>query len=434
MAFRKLSAKERRELNRGTDPAKIAERMPEDTGNPHWQRSFAWVAKRVVAGSASQSEIDRFRGEPRKILQRMKRACRPEGRLAILAEYQQNVPGLAEALAAVEPDGPDPDALKTGADLIRELPQVLFLWNPWIPRGMITLVIAAPGIGKSAFAMGALARAVTCAGTWPDGKTSLLAPGKVLYVDTESGQAMLSERLQQWKLPAERIILPKSDDVLGTVKLDDPDDVFALRHFVQRQKPALVIIDSLRGSHSKAENDSRISGEILEALGKLAQESSAAIVVIHHTRKTEEGKTVTADDSRGSNALIAHARSVIAIDKPDPKSESVRVSVVKSNVAKFPEPFGFKFTKTGLTFGPAPRRPREEKKPSRGNEAEAFLLDFLANGPKPATEVQAAATKADISAQTLRRARKALGVITPRGGKSTWKLPPNLLNRVPRKN
>jgi putative DNA primase/helicase len=44
------------------------------------------------------------------------------------------------------------------------------------------------------------------------------------------------------------------------------------------------------------------------------------------------------------------------------------------------------------------------------SEAEAFLRDILANGPRPTTEVKAEARGAGISPRTLRRAQGKLGI------------------------
>ncbi|MGO9947484.1 MAG: hypothetical protein ACLPWG_11600 [Steroidobacteraceae bacterium] len=49
------------------------------------------------------------------------------------------------------------------------------------------------------------------------------------------------------------------------------------------------------------------------------------------------------------------------------------------------------------------------EKPER-SEAEEFLRDALAGGPRPATEIEAEAKGAGISWRTIRRAQKALGI------------------------
>lgn len=421
MPVRKLTEKELREQNRGTDPVKIAEKMAESVDSLRWQTRFCWVAQRIIAGKASKAEVERFNGDVRNVLLRAARAKKPASRSAIIAEYIGDNGGLAELFATVTADDPDPDAVSTGKDLIAALPNVRFLWKPFIPRGMVSMIIAAPGLGKTAFALGALVRAVVKPCRWPDGKTGPAKAGKVMYVDTECTQAVVADRLRVWNIAADRIILPKRD-VLDTLKIDDDDDVDILRETVRVHKPEMVVIDSLRGSHRMDENNSGVV-EVMESLAALARDSNVAIVVVHHTRKVFAGEKVTADTARGSNALTAIPRSVIAMDKPDSKSEWIRVSVVKSNVAKLPEPFGVLIKATGLQFGPAPVPSKEEKEPSALDKAMEFLKAFLAKKPRLAKDAYEAAGKQGIAAATLRRARKELGVVTPKGGKSTWSLP-----------
>ena len=48
------------------------------------------------------------------------------------------------------------------------IPPVSWLWPGWIPRGMITLLCAAPGAGKSYLALD-LARRLIAGLPWPDG-------------------------------------------------------------------------------------------------------------------------------------------------------------------------------------------------------------------------------------------------------------------------
>ena len=60
------------------------------------------------------------------------------------------------------------------------------------------------------------------------------------------------------------------------------------------------------------------------------------------------------------------------------------------------------------------------------DEAKDFLRDFLADGPKPSKEIQREARDLMLSGITLRRAKKALGIVNRRfefRGKYSWELP-----------
>ena len=66
-------------------------------------------------------------------------------------------------------------------------------------------------------------------------------------------------------------------------------------------------------------------------------------------------------------------------------------------------------------------------------EAKAFLRDILADGPIPAEDGEEAARAHLISKITLKRARKALGVVSNRsgglGGEGHWQWSPKGINR-----
>src|SRR5206468_2809215 len=62
-------------------------------------------------------------------------------------------------------------------------------------------------------------------------------------------------------------------------------------------------------------------------------------------------------------------------------------------------------------------------------EAQAFLREALADGPRAASDVEALARERGLAIGTVRRAKKPLGVVTRKagpadGGRWRWELPP----------
>ena len=101
----------------------------------------------------------------------------------------------------------------------------------------------------------------------------------------------------------------------------------ALREAIRIHKPYLVVIDALRSAHKGDENSSRVAG-VLEPLAEIARDTGVAILVIHHLRKLAHGEEVSMDSTRGSNALTAICRSILAIDAPDPEPQEPLAAVV----------------------------------------------------------------------------------------------------------
>ena len=67
------------------------------------------------------------------------------------------------------------------------------------------------------------------------------------------------------------------------------------------------------------------------------------------------GEEVSANSSRGSNAILALFRAQIGFDKPDPDSDWVRVRMLKQNLGLAPEAIGMQITSSGLEFGDSTR-------------------------------------------------------------------------------
>ena len=189
--------------------------------------------------------------------------------------------------------------------------------------------------------------------------------------------------------------MPFADDPLQPICLTNPEHIDRIEAILENDRPSLVVIDSLRGSHSDDENSSRVSA-VLQTLAALAEQSGVAFVVVHHTRKMHRDETIDANSSRGSNAITALARSQLAIDKPDPNSDWCRVRVLKENLGLKPQPVGFLITATGLQFGQAPAKPRTETAKDRARQfleanmragvwysAKSLLQDAEQNGLSP---------------------------------------------------
>src|SRR5262245_4970845 len=81
---------------------------------------------------------------------------------------------------------------------------VVWLWWPWIPRGMLTLIVGNPSVGKSTFLAGLMAMAtggpsLDATGRHKAGRV-LLLPGY-----EESFRVMTSPRLEAAKVRMDRV-------------------------------------------------------------------------------------------------------------------------------------------------------------------------------------------------------------------------------------
>lgn len=316
------------------------------------------------------------------------------------------------------------------ADVAKVIDGIKFLVKGWVPYGMVTLVIAAPGVGKSYFVLWSLVRPIVTGGLrWFTGLSGPKEPGYVMWCDTEGSNAINVDRIKKCGIPLDKILLPFPDDPLRQVDLSDPTHLKSMERRIANYKIKLVVVDSLRGAHSGDENSSRMD-QVLKQLVGLAERTQAAVVVIHHLNKTPDDIEPNINNSRGSNAIAANVRSALLMYKPNPKEDTVRVWVAKENLGIKPKPIGFKITSNGLTFCDAPEKERKEAT----TYAEQLLLtqELMDGEWKRAKPIQEEASSRGISNNKLQRAREELGItkendcVKKEDGIWWWRLPKKL--------
>lgn len=310
------------------------------------------------------------------------------------------------------------------ADAAKLVAKIKFLVPGFVPFGMVTGVIAQPGHGKSALILGGIVKPILTGAPWFT-QENCNTRGRVLWCPTENDMAITIDRMTKWKVPMDTLLLP-FDDPLASVNLMSDDDLKRIERRVTEYGIPLVVIDSLRGAHADDENNSRV-GQVLKSLAAIAERTGAAVIVVHHTRKLMEDEELSANSSRGSNAILALMRSQIGIDRPDPQSKWCRLRVLKENLGIAPPPVGFCVTERGLEYGPAPDKPRRGPK----DAAEDWLRNFMKPGKTyVAGDIIEVGKDSGHDERTLRRAAverlKIKPVAVRKGGKIshfTWTLP-----------
>jgi hypothetical protein len=287
-------------------------------------------------------------------------------------------------------------------ELAKDLPPIEWVWRGWIPRGMITLLGAAPGAGKSFLALD-LAKRIVQHESWPDGQVNTSQRRNILYVDAEQVPQLANERALSWGIPRSKLyfLLPEADDMIDFGKPRYRD---LLTEMAYQLQPELVILDSLSSISSKGENNVEDVRVVLGFLNMLAQEYKVGLVLIHHLRKgSNNGQLklwdVSMDDFRGSGHIIAMARSVMGVSVVQTAAEADRngprkVEIIKTNLGPYPEALGFEFAPLHpkgvfLNWGNAPQAYHE---PTKEEECREWLLMLITNAPegiKPKEAVEA---------------------------------------------
>jgi RecA-family ATPase len=309
--------------------------------------------------------------------------------------------------------------------------KVEWLWRDRIPLGALTIVEGIEGEGKSTL-LCAIAAAITLGYGLPGAEKSEPAP--VLWLSAEDDLArVLKPRLMAAGAVCERVY------AVGEPFTLDDRGILALRELIAQRKPRLVVIDPLfaftRGDANKG-SDSR---SLTNALKTIAEQFNVAMVLVRHV-----GKSKGFGDPRaaglysiewraaarcvllaGSDPDIPQSRALIQTKNNfGPPADSIGY-VIESNVLS---PSGARFSWTGKSELTARRilsAADDEEERSGRREAEDFLREALAQGEKPAKDVQKDARTLGITEITINRTKRALGIKSKKlgghfGSKGEW--------------
>ena len=133
-----------------------------------------------------------------------------------------------------------------------ELPEIEWLWEGWIPRGMLTLFGAMPSAGKSYVALD-LARRVIEGTSFPDG-TPVNDAGTVIYVDAENAPQIHNRRAIAWGMDRTKLYLMRPDEGRLMIDLTGEYDRDRLVEWAWSTHPALIVVDSLSSITTRGEN------------------------------------------------------------------------------------------------------------------------------------------------------------------------------------
>ena len=322
----------------------------------------------------------------------------------------------------------------TNADSVTVKP-IDWLWDGYLPRGMLALLAGLPGCGKSTLSL-AMAATITNAGRWPDG-TLMKNPGSVLIWSSEDQiDTTLVPRLMAMNADLSRVKF-----VTGFLGADgnrrsfDPSqDIRALEEQAASIPDLrLLILDPVLSAVGGDSHKAAETRRGLQAVVDMASARNIAVLGITHFRKGSSA-TDPAERVIGSQAFVALARMVLVASKvEDPEGSKLTriLARAKSNISA--DDGGFEFdleqyeVKSGIwaqgvqwggaISGSALTLLNQAENTDGNNDektiiddAVEFLQNMLAIGQVPSKEVEAEAKAAGISVATFRRAKKRLKV------------------------
>jgi hypothetical protein len=338
---------------------------------------------------------------------------------------------------------------------------VHWLWPRHIAIGCLTLIVGAPGNGKSYATIDLTAR-ITTGMPWPDG-APCPAGGVVLVSPEDDPGQVIRPRLDAAGADVSRVTLIDGVRVAGdngrTVERGySLDDLPATEQAIDATPGCrLLVIDpvgSVMGGDVDGHRDNEVRS-VLAPLAKLAREKGIAVVLVLHTRKSGGG---TADDrALGSRGFVGIARAVHHVIPQSNDADTLRYFLPgKINVGKKPPGLAFRITgePAAVAWEPEPvtltadaayrladgfgddasdaNDDDADAVASALFDAECVLGRLLIDGPRPcgdrtkpgAGTIRAEARDAGVSERTLQRAKAAINAGAYREhGVWHWRLP-----------
>jgi hypothetical protein len=308
-----------------------------------------------------------------------------------------------------------------------------FLWYPYVCLGTLGLLDGDPGDGKSQFTIWLCSR-ISRGQKLPNGDE--IKPANCFLFNFEDLKgAVIKKRLEANGADLSRVFIQSRPFQLSLEMAEWLDGEIA------EKKPSLVILDPIQAVMTGVDGNSNIDvREFMSRLSEIADMRRCAIICVRHFGKGSQDKAMK--KGLGSTDFVGISRNQFGLAK---RVDGVRGFIVFHMKTNFEQGESMLFT-----MGDADGRKGEQPKigfdkfteinaddffsaeaSRRGPDqderevAKEFLLDALVDGSKAATVLKSQGEARTISASTLDRARKELGIITAKKNKIWfWSLPP----------
>jgi len=311
--------------------------------------------------------------------------------------------------------------IKSLDDMGPDLPPIEWVWKDHIPRGLLSILGASQGSGKSFVGLD-LAYRIMHNVDFPDGAPIMHPGANIIYVEAEAVPQIIREGANYSKMAQKKLfpILADAGEMidLGLQKYQD-----RLTEMVAYLKPELIIIDSLSSVHTKGQNNVEDLRVLVGYLIRLAGWANCGLQLIHHIRKPSMGQRMMnvdfgMEDLSGSGYITQQARVVLGLrvvqtgPEFDPNGPR-ELKVLKSNLGAYPKPLGFTFeslSPEGARLKWNASAPREYREPTEADDCKEWLEELLkenSQGLRP-KEIKKMGKELGFSASMIDRVHRKL--------------------------
>lgn len=224
-----------------------------------------------------------------------------------------------------------------------ESKEVEWLWYPYIPKNMVTIIQGDPKCGKTFMLLDLISR-ITRGDNKPLSNEVFEVGNVILQNNDDPTDYTLANRLDiQGADKSKVFLIDESSEQLYF------DDLSRLENTIKEVKPSLIVFDPIQSFLGDININSQVEvRNALAPLKNIAEKYNCSIVLVQHLKKGYESKALY--KGVGSIDFIGFARSIIMVMK-EPSDKEIRLFVhTSSNVAKEGNCLSYKITNKGLEW------------------------------------------------------------------------------------
>lgn len=222
------------------------------------------------------------------------------------------------------------------------------------PRNYTTIIASKSGVGKT-WLMLKLACDMSVGGTICSMLAEKEPQRKILIFSGETGTELLNKRLSmtKWNFEPSNIKIYDLNDCVNAgyiLFFNEEVGQRTIWEIMNYEHPDVVFIDTLISFNSGDENTAKDMAPLFGFVNRLAKSFNCAVVVMHHTRKKQQGKRKEVSDQDeiiGSSALNRNIASAFIIVRDNKERALEKINIV-NNVKTWNEeiqPFMYTITK-----------------------------------------------------------------------------------------
>lgn len=223
-----------------------------------------------------------------------------------------------------------------------ETKELEWLWFPYIPKGMVSIVQGDPKSGKTFMLIDIISR-ITRGDYIPFSEDKFEMGNVVLLNSDDPIEYALKKRLELQNADVEKVFT-----IDENIKKLYFKDLSRLEKLIEEKQPLLIVIDPIQAYMGDGDSNSMVQvRNALSPLKRIAEKYNVSIVLVQHLKKGNETKAIY--KGAGSIDFVGFARSMMMVIKNTENGERLFLHST-SNVTKEGHCLSYKITNDGLEW------------------------------------------------------------------------------------